>query len=139
MGQFARTSSEPLSADVCENSQKDGANFVASSSTMNPNEIDTSSCKISKRAKKDDNVVDGSVQAIDRGIQTLSALVDAIKEAAVAKTTLPVGLFKIVGNLPGFELEHKSRYYAYLVANPEIARVFMSLPFHSISLPIQSL
>jgi hypothetical protein len=30
--------------------------------------------------------------------------------------------------LPGFEFEHKSNYYAHLVANPNIATTFMSLP-----------
>jgi hypothetical protein len=38
------------------------------------------------------------------------------------------GLFEEVDNLPGFELEHKSKYYAHLAANPDIASTFMSLP-----------
>jgi hypothetical protein len=41
---------------------------------------------------------------------------------------LPDGLFEEVDNLPGFELEDKFKYYAHLVANLNIATVFMSLP-----------
>ncbi|KAG8083998.1 hypothetical protein GUJ93_ZPchr0010g9550 [Zizania palustris] len=83
--------------------------------------------KPSKRAKNDDSVVDGLVGAIDRGTETLASLAEVIKEVAAAKTT-PDGLFEEVDNLPGFELEHKSKYFAYLVANPDIARAFMKLP-----------
>jgi hypothetical protein len=36
-------------------------------------------------------------------------------------------LFEEVDNLLGFELEHKSKYFAYLVTNPDIARAFMKL------------
>jgi hypothetical protein len=71
------------------------------------------------------------VQTIDCGTQTLATLVGVIKEAALVKTAkkaLPEGLFEEVDNLPGFELEHKSKYYAHLVGNPDIATVFMSLP-----------
>jgi hypothetical protein len=63
---------------------------------MNPNEIGTCSGKPSKRARNADSIVDGLVQAIDRGTQTLSTLADPIKEAAVAKTTLPDGLFELL-------------------------------------------
>jgi hypothetical protein len=34
-----------------------------------------------------------------------------------------------VDTLPGFELQHKAKYYAYSVANPDSARVFIDLPF----------
>jgi hypothetical protein len=36
-------------------------------------------------------------------------------------------LFEEVDNLPGFELEHKSKYYTHLAANPDIATTFISL------------
>jgi hypothetical protein len=71
------------------------------------------------------------VQVIDHGNETLSALPDVIREVAVAKTikaTLLDGLFEEVDNLPGFEVHHKSKYYPYLVANPDIASVFMNIP-----------
>jgi hypothetical protein len=83
-----------------------------------------------KRAKKDDNIHDGLVEAIDRGNETLSALVDVLREVAVAKTTkanLPNDLFEEVDNLPGFEIHHNAKYYAYLVAKPHIAMTFMDL------------
>jgi hypothetical protein len=126
-GQFVRTSQEPLSADVCDNSHKDGINMGASSSTNNLNESGTSSGnKPFKRARKDDNVVDDLVGAIDRGSETLASLAVVIKEVAAAKKT-PDGLFEEVYNLLGFELEHKSKYFTYLVANPDIVRVLMKL------------
>jgi hypothetical protein len=31
-------------------------------------------------------------------------------------------------NLPGFEIQDKSRYFAHLVANPDTARAFAELP-----------
>jgi hypothetical protein len=37
-------------------------------------------------------------------------------------------LFENIDNLPGSELEYKSKYYAHLVANPDITREFMKLP-----------
>jgi hypothetical protein len=89
------------------------------------------SARPSKTAKKDDNAHDGLVEAIDHDNETLSALANDIREVVVAKTTkknLPDGLFGGVDNLPGFEIHHKSKYYAYLVANPHIARVFMNFP-----------
>ncbi|KAG8065014.1 hypothetical protein GUJ93_ZPchr0004g39455 [Zizania palustris] len=111
---------KPLSYyDMCDNSQKDG---------MTPNESGTSlGNKPSKKAKKDDNVVDDLVGAIDRGTETLASLAEVIKEVVAAKTT-PDGLFEEVDNLPGFELEHKSKYFSYLVANLDIAKAFMKLP-----------
>jgi hypothetical protein len=83
--------------------------------------------KPSKRARKDDNVVDGLVGAIDYGSETLASLADVIKEVAATKTSSD-GLFEDVDNLPCFELEHKSKYFTYLVANPDIARAFIKLP-----------
>jgi hypothetical protein len=85
----------------------------------------------SKRAKKDENAHDGLVQAIDRSNETLSVLVDAMREVAAAKTAKAIlldGLFEEVDNIPNFEIHHKSKYYAYFVANPDIARVFINLP-----------
>jgi hypothetical protein len=124
------TSHEPL-AEVGDNTQKDGVG-ASSSAATNPNEVRaSSSTRPSKRAKKDDNAYDGLIQAIDRGNETLSALADVIREVDVAKTAkanLPNGLFEEVDNLLGFEIYHKSKYYAYLVANPHIARAVMDLP-----------
>jgi hypothetical protein len=99
----------------------------ASSTATNPNESGASSGnKPSKRAWKDDIVVDGLARAIDCGTETLASLAVVIKEVATAKTMLD-GLFEEVDNLPGFDLEHRSKYFAYLLVNPDIARVFMKL------------
>jgi hypothetical protein len=124
------TSHEPL-AEVGDNTQKDGVG-ASSSAAINPNEVGaSSSARPSKRVKKDDNAHDSLVQTIDSSNKTLSALADVIGEVAVAKTAkanLPDGLFEEVDNILGFETHHKSKYYAYLVANPHIVRVFMDLP-----------
>jgi hypothetical protein len=112
-GQFVRTSQDPFFVDVCDNSQKDGINMGASSATNNLNESGTSSDnKPSKRARKDDNIVDGLVGTIDRDSETLASLADVIKEVVATKTSTD-GLFEEVDNLSGFELEHKSNYFTY--------------------------
>jgi hypothetical protein len=112
---------------MCVNSLKDGINMRRSSAANNLNEsVTSSSNKSSKRGRKDDNVVDGLVGAIDRGIETLTSLANVIKEVAIAKTASD-GLFNEVDILSNFELEHKSKYFAYLVANPDILRAFMKL------------
>jgi hypothetical protein len=114
---------------VGDNTQKDGVG-ASSSAAINPNEVGASSSgRPSKRAKKDDNAHDGLVQVIDRGNKILTALADVLREVAVAttKANLPYGLFEEVDNLLGFEIHHKFKHYAYLVANPQIARMFMDL------------
>ena len=79
----------------------------------------------SKRAKNVDRGDDLLVGVFERGTQTLA---DAITEAA-KENALPDGLFEAVDTLPGFELEHKSMYYAYLVDHPSKAKAFVKLPF----------
>jgi hypothetical protein len=64
---------------------------------------------------------------LDRGTQLLATLSSAIKEVVVANSALPDDLFETINNLTCFELEHKSKYYAHLVANPDIASAFMKL------------
>jgi hypothetical protein len=124
-----RTSHESLATEVCDNTQKDGV--AASPNSTNPNEVRSSSAtRPSKRAKKDENTHDNLIQAIDSGNVTLSAVADAMREVVIAKTakaTLADGLFEEVDNFSGFEIHHKSKYYGYLVANPDIASAFMNL------------
>jgi hypothetical protein len=124
-----RTSHESLATEVCDNTQKDGV--AASPNSTNPNEVrSSSSTRPSKRAKKDETTHDNFIQAIDSGNVTLSAVADAMREVVIAKTakaTLADGLFEEVDNFSGFEIHHKSKYYGYLVANPDIARAFMNL------------
>jgi hypothetical protein len=124
-----RTSHESFATKVCDNTQKDEVG--ASSNAINPNEVGTSSgTRPSKRAKKDENARDGLVQVIDSSNETLSTLVDVIREVTTAKTTkatLPDGLFEGVDNLPCVEIRHKSMYYTYLGANLDIAMAFINL------------
>jgi hypothetical protein len=86
---------------------------AASPNATNPNEVGTSlATRPSKRAKKDENAHDGLVQAIDRSNETLSVLVDAMREVAAAKTAKAIlldGLFEEVDNIPNFEIHHKSK------------------------------
>jgi hypothetical protein len=90
--QFVKTSHESLAIEVCDNTLKDGV--TASPNATNPNEVGTfSATRPSKRAKKDENAHDDLVQVIDRGNKILSALADAMREVAIAKTvkaTLPM-------------------------------------------------
>jgi hypothetical protein len=86
----------------------------------------TSTNRPIKRAKTVESGVD-LVGAFEHGTQTLA---DAIKTIAkiVAGNVLSNGLFDSVDTLPGLELQHKTKYYAHLVANPDSARVFINLP-----------
>ncbi|KAG8095477.1 hypothetical protein GUJ93_ZPchr0012g19486 [Zizania palustris] len=131
MRQFVRTSQEQFSGDVCDNSQKDG---------MTPNESGTSSGnKPSERAKKDDNVVDDLVGAIDRGTETLASLVEVIKEVVAAKT-MPNGLFEEVDNLTAhFSPKHGSSRrltgcHAAVIRGGAQWRFLLSLPPSSCTL-----
>ena len=56
------------------------------------------------------------------------SLSNAIKMVANPDAT-PEGLFESLTNLLGFEAAHISLCYAYLVANPNMAKAFMNLPF----------
>jgi hypothetical protein len=113
---------------VGDNAQKDWV----SSSGINDNDIETSlGNKPSKKTKKDDGVADSLVQAVECATHTLAFIAEAIKDSIAEKTAkidLPHGLFEEMDNLHGFELEHKSMYYAHLVVNPMIARTFMNFP-----------
>jgi hypothetical protein len=82
--------------------------------------------KPSKRAKVVDNVVGSLIGVLERGTETIA---NAIKEADVVCNALSTNLFESVDTLPGFELEHKVTYYAYLVTNPDTTRAFINLPF----------
>jgi hypothetical protein len=62
--------------------------------------------------------------------ETLSILVDVIREVTVVKmvkTNLLDGLFEEIDKLLSFEIHHKYKFYAYLVANTYIAMAFMDL------------
>jgi hypothetical protein len=64
------------------------------------------------------------VQAFQSGAETIA---NAIEKAAASKG-LPNGLFEAVDSLPGFELEHKSRYYSHMLGDPNLANGFMNVP-----------
>ncbi|RLM99051.1 uncharacterized protein C2845_PM06G00020 [Panicum miliaceum] len=62
--------------------------------------------------------------------QASETLSDAIKEVAKVGNYLPEGLFETMTSLPGFEHDHKSFYFQYLVNNAHVPRAFSSLPFN---------
>ncbi|OEL30753.1 hypothetical protein BAE44_0008228, partial [Dichanthelium oligosanthes] len=119
-GPYAKRSNEPLGTERDDNTVNNEAANEDTGTIGSGN-------RPVKRAKVVEDGVDCLVGAFERGTQTLAT---AIKEATMASNVLPDGLFESVDNLPGFELEHKSMYYAHLVANPDIARAFINLPFN---------
>ena len=116
-----KTSGEPLAVDVEEDEMNVG---TPSSTSIDKEDTAGSGNRPSKRAKKDENVVDPLVHAFELGTQTITG---AIRDAA-SKRALPPGLFEAVDSLPGFELEHKAKYYSYLLNNPNVAQGFVEVP-----------
>lgn len=122
-----KTSRDPLAVDVDvdETPQKEPENVgTPSSTTQEKDDTAGSAHRPSKRVKKDDGAADPLVQAVQLGSQTLA---NAIKDVAATKT-MPPGLFEAVDSLPGFEIEHKSKYYSYMLNHPNIAHGFMNVP-----------
>jgi hypothetical protein len=127
-GKYAKSSNEPLAVDVDENTKKAMSNIGEPETRVNEETPKPSSTnRPTKRAMIVESGLD-LVGAFERDTQTLT---DAIKTAAktVVANTLSDGLFESVDTLPGFELQHKAKYYAHLVANPKSARVFINMPF----------
>jgi hypothetical protein len=79
-----------------------------------------------KRARIVESDGDGLAAAFKQASETLS---DAIKEVAKVGNYLLEGLFETMTSLLGFEHDHKSFYFQYLVNNAHVARAFSSLPF----------
>ncbi|PUZ38071.1 hypothetical protein GQ55_9G167600 [Panicum hallii var. hallii] len=121
-GQFAKSSNEPLGVDAdctAENDDNGAATAMTNGQAQSDiNDANGASCSAATRPYKKAKVVEAANESLaavlERSTQTLA---NAIKEAAVANRALPEGLFSIVDNLPGFEIQDKSRYYGYLVAN----------------------
>jgi hypothetical protein len=92
---------------------------------VDENVTTSSSGRSAKKAKITGSDVDSLISAFECSSERLAT---AMMESATADKTLPIGLFATMDNIPGFELLHKSQYYAHLVKNPNEARAFMELP-----------
>jgi hypothetical protein len=124
-----KTSNDPLGVDEL-NTQKEMENIGTPTNGLNdkegspPKRDEGGPSRPSKRAKKDECGADPLVQAFQSGAETIA---NAIEKAAASKG-LPNGLFEAVDSLPGFELEHKSRYYSHMLGDPNLANGFMNVP-----------
>ncbi|OEL18028.1 hypothetical protein BAE44_0020953 [Dichanthelium oligosanthes] len=83
-------------------------------------------------AKTIDNEEEGLIGVLKYVGDKLSVAIEKIAAPTppAAENDVPEDLFETLTSLPGFEETHISTYYAYLVANPHIARAFYKLPFN---------
>jgi hypothetical protein len=123
-GKFAKDSSSVLGTEDVE-TENEKVNRAPTTIDLDP---ETSSASKPKKAKTIESEDDGLIRAITNVGDKLAA---AIVKAGEPDNTLPVGLFDTLKSLPGFQDIHLSFYYAYLVANPHIARAFNGLPFEN--------
>jgi hypothetical protein len=123
-GKFAKDSSSVLGTEDVETENEE----VNRAPTTIDLDAETSSASKPKKAKTSESEDDGLIRAITNVGDKLAA---AIVKAGEPDNTLPVGLFDTLKSLPGFQDIHISFYYAYLVANPHIARAFDGLPFEN--------
>jgi hypothetical protein len=121
MGQYANSSSEPL---VTRGFGNEGNNRT-DNYTVDENVITLSSGRSAKKAKIIESDADSLISSFKHSSDMLAT---AINESATVNKTLLVGLFATVDSISGFELLHKSLYYAYMVKNPNETRAFMELP-----------
>ncbi|OEL24853.1 hypothetical protein BAE44_0014128 [Dichanthelium oligosanthes] len=91
----------------------------------------SSSASRPKKAKTVDNK-EGLIGVLKYVGDKLSNTIEKIAGSTPppAENDVPEDLFETLTSLPGFEKTHISAYYAYLVANPHIARAFYKLPFN---------
>jgi hypothetical protein len=120
-GQYAKSSSKPLAIEGFDNEGNNGID----SGAFDGNARTSSSGRSTKKAKITESDANSLILAFERSFERLTT---AMMESATVDKTLLVGLFVTVDNILGFELLHKSLYYAHLVKNHNEARAFMELP-----------
>ncbi|XP_023155968.1 uncharacterized protein [Zea mays] len=126
-GKFAKDSSAALGEDdEVQNEEVMAHAFTKRMSSCDDNATTSSTSKTRKKAKKRDSEEEGLIAAFRSVGDTLS---NAIEKVATGDTDVPDDLFDSLINLPGFEQNHISLYFNYLVAHPHIARAFNKLPF----------
>jgi hypothetical protein len=111
MGQYAKSSSEPLAIGGFSNE----GNNVTDSGAVDENLTTSSSGRSAKKAKLTESDANSLILVFGRSSERLAT---SMMESAIADKTLPIGLFATVDNIPGFDLLHKSMYFAHLVKIP---------------------
>uniref|UniRef100_A0A0D9V228 Myb/SANT-like domain-containing protein n=1 Tax=Leersia perrieri TaxID=77586 RepID=A0A0D9V228_9ORYZ len=122
-GKYARDSSSVLGTDDVATEIHDVDDGPP---TMDHDE--RSSASKPKKAKTSGHDDEGLIGAFERVGDKLAA---AIPKAGTPDNHIPVDLFQNLNSILGFVRIHISHYYAYLVANPHIARAFNDLPFEN--------
>jgi hypothetical protein len=110
MGQNAKSSSEPLATGGFGNEGNNGTDSGAIE-----NVTTSSSGRSAKKAKITESDADSMISAFKRSSERLAT---TNKESATVDKTLPLGLFATVDSILGFDLLHKSLYFADMVKIP---------------------
>ncbi|OEL15387.1 hypothetical protein BAE44_0023594, partial [Dichanthelium oligosanthes] len=131
-GKYAKGSSEPLGMEQGGDTEE-GEDVRANDglSTADDNGAPSSASR-PKKAKTVDNEEEGFIGVLKYVGEKLSVAIEKIAAPTppAVENDVPEDLFETLTSLPGFEERHISAYYAYLVANPHIARAFYKLPFN---------
>lgn len=123
-GKFAKDSSSVLGTDDVE-IEIEEVNYGVVTNDLDAETSSTSQPKKAKTTESEDNVLISAFTSVG------DKLAAAIGKACEPDNKIPEGLFDTLKSLPGFQDIHISFYYAYLVANPHIARAFNGLPFEN--------
>lgn len=130
-GNFAKDSSSALGTEDVDNETQDGNENSANNGHDAVGDDNGASSSASKPKKARTSASDedgGLIAAFTSGCDKLANAI--VKAGASNSNDVPEDLFDNLNNLPGFEEAHVSFYYAYLVANPHIAKAFNKLPFN---------
>ncbi|OEL18347.1 hypothetical protein BAE44_0020634 [Dichanthelium oligosanthes] len=131
-GKYAKGSSDPLGMEQGGDTEE-GEDVRANDglSTADDNRASSSASR-PKKAKTVDNEEDSLICVLKYVGDKLSVAIEKIAAPTppAAENDVPADLFETLTSVPGFEDTHISAYYAYLVANPHIARAFYKLPFN---------
>nr|TKW26204.1 hypothetical protein SEVIR_3G171400v2 [Setaria viridis] len=128
-GNFAKDSGAPLGREDDEGeSQEEEDNVIDHDLSDGPTsqEVISSASRLSKKAKVAEMKKDVLVTAFKSVGENLVA---AIKLVAQPDNELPADLFDTLNQLLGFNSAHISFYYAHLVTNLHIGKVFYKLLF----------
>ncbi|OEL28717.1 hypothetical protein BAE44_0010264 [Dichanthelium oligosanthes] len=131
-GQYAKGSSDPLGTEHGGDTEE-GEEVRANDGVSTPDDNGASSfASRPKKAKTVDNEEECLIGVLKYVGEKLSIAIEkiAVPTPPTAENDVPEDLFETLTSLPGFEESHISAYYAYLVANPHIARAFYKLPFN---------
>ncbi|OEL33339.1 hypothetical protein BAE44_0005642 [Dichanthelium oligosanthes] len=131
-GKNAKGSSDPLGTEYGGDTKEGEEARVNDGLSTLDNNGASSSASRPKKAKTLDIEEEGLIDVLKYVGDKLSNAIEKIAGPTPppAENDVPGDLFEILTSLPGFEETHISSYYAYLVANPHIARTFYKLPFN---------